>query len=294
MKIPWGVLIWRLPKVIYEVNMSCLRIDIKRLYNSITVRIVLGVLFFLAIVDPLYSRFLTLDSMFASYYGINAYQYWLFNFPGGIGFKVYHALFLLLPVLSTGFILFYDQKTSFKIYNIVKQGRAIYLTSKVISVFLVTMVNSIVSFSINILITFSIFPQNSIMTDVYRMFIPIEHSAANFFYEISPVLSAVFFAFLNSLALSVLAALTVIIHMIFRFPNIYVAFFVPSILFQLITYGSDFLLPKRFVLRNFLQPLNSCYEGAAQLKDILLVLSGYFILEILLFTIAYRRNRDII
>ena len=80
MKIPWGVLIWRLPKVIYEVNMSCLRIDIKRLYNSITVRIVLGVLFFLAIVDPLYSRFLTLDSMFASYYGINAYQYWLFNF----------------------------------------------------------------------------------------------------------------------------------------------------------------------------------------------------------------------
>ena len=45
---------------------------------------------------------------------------------------------------------------------------------------------------------------------------------------------------------------------------------------------------------NFLQPLNSCYEGAAQLKDILLVLSGYFILEILLFTIAYRRNRDII
>ena len=80
--------------------MSCLRIDIKRLYNSITVRIVLGVLFFLAIVDPLYSRFLTLDSMFASYYGINAYQYWLFNFPGGIGFKVYHALFLLLPVLS--------------------------------------------------------------------------------------------------------------------------------------------------------------------------------------------------
>ena len=121
--------------------MSCLRIDIKRLYNSITVRIVLGVLFFLAIVDPLYSRFLTLDSMFASYYGINAYQYWLFNFPGGIGFKVYHALFLLLPVLSTGFILFYDQKTSFKIYNIVKQGRAIYLTSKVISVFLVTMVN---------------------------------------------------------------------------------------------------------------------------------------------------------
>ena len=161
--------------------MSCLRIDIKRLYNSINVRIVLGVLFFLAIVDPLYSRFLTLDSMFASYYGINAYQYWLFNFPGGIGFKVYHALFLLLPVLSTGFILFYDQKTSFKIYNIVKQGRAIYLTSKVISVFLVTMVNSIVSFSINILITFSIFPQNSIMTDVYRMFIPIEHSAANFF-----------------------------------------------------------------------------------------------------------------
>ncbi len=207
--------------------MSCLRIDIKRLYNSITVRIVLGVLFFLAIVDPLYSRFLTLDSMFASYYGINAYQYWLFNFPGGIGFKVYHALFLLLPVLSTGFILFYDQKTSFKIYNIVKQGRAIYLTSKVIS-------------------------------------------------------------------LSVLAALTVIIHMIFRFPNIYVAFFVPSILCLLITYGSDFLLPKRFVLRNFLQPLNSCYEGAAQLKDILLVLSGYFILEILLFTIAYRRNRDII
>ena len=101
MKIPWGVLILRLPKVIYEVNMSCLRIDIKRLYNSITVRIVLGVLFFLAIVDPLYSRFLTLDSMFASYYGINAYQYWLFNFPGGIGFKVYHALFLLLPVLST-------------------------------------------------------------------------------------------------------------------------------------------------------------------------------------------------
>ena len=60
--------------------MSCLRIDIKRLYNSITVRIVLGVLFFLAIVDPLYSRFLTLDSLFASYYGINAYQYWLFNF----------------------------------------------------------------------------------------------------------------------------------------------------------------------------------------------------------------------
>ena len=59
MKIPWGVLIWRLPKVIYEVNMSCLRIDIKRLYNSITVRIVLGVLFFLAIVDPLYSRFFT-------------------------------------------------------------------------------------------------------------------------------------------------------------------------------------------------------------------------------------------
>ena len=43
--------------------MSCLRIDIKRLYNSITVRIVLGVLFFLAIVDPLYSRFLTLHTM---------------------------------------------------------------------------------------------------------------------------------------------------------------------------------------------------------------------------------------
>ena len=68
----------------------------------------------------------------------------------------------------------------------------------------------------------------------------------------------------------------------------------PLFLCLLITYGSDFLLPKRFVLRNFLQPLNSCYEGAAQLKDILLVLSGYFILEILLFTIAYRRNRDII
>ena len=85
--------------------MSCLRIDIKRLYNSITVRIVLGVLFFLAIVDPLYSRFLTLDSMFASYYGINAYQYWLFNFPGGIGFKVYHALFLLF--LYYRLVLFY-------------------------------------------------------------------------------------------------------------------------------------------------------------------------------------------
>ena len=274
--------------------MRCLKIDIKRLYNSITVRVVFGILMLLAIIDPLYSRFLVCDSMFASYYGINAYQYWLFNFPGGIGFKVYHTLFLLFPVLSTGFILFYDQKTSFKIYSIVKESKATYLTSKVISVFLVTMVNSIISFLINTIITFFIFPQNSVMTDIYWMFIPVKHSAANFFYEISPVLSAFFFAFLNSLALSVLAALTVIIHMIFRFPNIYVAFFFFFILYLLITYGSDFLLPKRFVLRSILQPLNSCYEGAAQLKDILLVFGGYLILEISLFAIAYKRNRDII
>ncbi len=205
------------------------------------------------------------------------------TFPVALDLKFIMHCFYFFLYYRLVLFYFMIRKPLSKIYNIVKQGRAIYLTSKVISVFLVTMVNSIVSFSINILITFSIFPQNSIMTDVYRMFIPIEHSAANFFYEISPVLSAVFFAFLNSLALSVLAALTVIIHMIFRFPNIYVAFFVPSILCLLITYGSDFLLPKRFVLRNFLQPLNSCYEGAAQLKDILLVLSGYFILEILLF-----------
>ena len=97
MKIPWGVLIWRLPKVIYEVNMSCLRIDIKRLYNSITVRIVLGVLFFLAIVDPLYSRFLTLDSMFASYYGINAYQYCFSTFPVALDLKfIMHCFYFFL------------------------------------------------------------------------------------------------------------------------------------------------------------------------------------------------------
>lgn len=111
------------------------------------------------------------------------------------------------------------------------------------------------------------------MTDVYRMFIFIEHSVANFT-KFSPVYQQALFRILNSPAPVCIGGLTVIIHMIFRFPNIYVVFRSP-ILCLLITYGSDFYYPT-FCLTKFLQPLNLCYEGAAQLKDILLVLSGYF------------------
>ena len=270
--------------------------DIKKLYRSRMVQVMLLLMTVVAIADPLFVRFVYgRQPGFFEQIGANPFQFWLLMNSSGWGNTVYHTLLFVFPVLSTGLVFFRERQSSMYELLLSRNSRKKYLASKAASVFCTTFFNFLLILFLNLAVTHLCFSMDAPLTEQYGYSIPKAGTFADFFYQISPVAMEVLYVFLNALAIALLAVFVLGMHMIFRFQNYYVAFLVPF----LVLYAGNYV---RGVLRSdslqysisiIMQPrAASSLPVCITVDNVLMVYGVLLVIDLIALFIGFKRNRD--
>ncbi len=93
--------------------MRLFKADMRKLYSNRAIQLMLLFVLFVMIASPLWIRFVdgTQHNDFFETIGQNPFQFWLLMQSSNWGNAVYHVLFFLFPVISTG-LIFYQEKSS--------------------------------------------------------------------------------------------------------------------------------------------------------------------------------------
>lgn len=264
--------------------------DLKKIFKNKLVLGLFALMLIICIVDPFVNLFHSLRHSDPDF-GDNPFMYWLLIDSSGFGFTIYGYLFLVFPVVATGLIYYQEKKSSVYNFLITRNSRVKYLLSKVITAFTTTFLIFLIPLTINIVITWVIFPGELPLGEQYFYYVPIEGSFAAYFYNVSPFLMAVIYTILNSFVAATLTVLTLGIHMIFRFKNIYLALLVPTIGVSLVSYVSQMRRELNECLNIIMQPL-AAHSYASTFKDLFSALATLIIVTLLILVIGFRRNRE--
>ena len=162
--------------------------DIKKLYKSRMVQLVLLLLGIVAVADPLFVRFVYgKQPGFFEQVGANPFQFWLLMNSSGWGHTMYRTLLFVFPVLSTGLIFFYERQSSLYELLVSRKSRIQYLSSKAIAVFVTAFLNFALILGLNLVVTNLCFSAAAPLTEQYNYLIPKTGSFAEVFYQISPL-----------------------------------------------------------------------------------------------------------
>lgn len=276
-----------------------LLLDIKKIYSNRLVKMMLLFLIVLAVLDPISTYTIcSSQSGFAEVVGTNAFQFWLLMNSSGRGHAIYFALFFVFPIISTGFIFFYERRGILFEAIISKVSRKKYFTSKLAAVFIVTFVNFFVVLLMNLLVTYMLFDTNTV-TEQYFYSVPQSGTFAETFYKISPFAMGVMYSFLNAILLGILAMWSLSIHMIGKFKKIYTAFGIPL----LISYITEYIVnllgnyyeingynPLTFIQPRAASGLVFCITGRHVITSLVIML----IMAIVLFIFGIKRNEDVL
>lgn len=271
--------------------------DIKKLSSSTIIRVVLGAMLIIAIVDPIsvYWQASAYPDFFIQI-GEHPYQYWLLINSAGWGNQVYNTLFWTFPVLLTGMVYYTEHNTSVQKFLVVRGSIHKYLRAKILSTFIFTFVSFGVILLINLAVTYLVFPNNAELTLQYQYIIPSNGSFAAIIYYLSPALLAMLYSLLNALTIAVFSVITLSFHMVFSFKNKYIAIACPVIIYYAITFIFD-SIPDLLThnIRIIIQPLAA--SGLTRIitfEDLFITISCWFLVAIGTSVLGFVKNKDIL
>ena len=165
----------------------------------------------------------------------STHPWWMFM-GRTTGSTIYNTLEVFFPVLLTGLVFVDERKTA--IYGIIvtKKKRGVYFLSKALSVFFVTLLNSLCLFLLNLVLVTLVCPSN---TEISSIFIPKAGTLAAYFYEKSPLSEAAFYIALHALEMALLSVFYLTIHMIAKPRNKFLAFVLPPLMMYVLNYITE-------------------------------------------------------
>ncbi|WP_025681598.1 hypothetical protein [Paenibacillus massiliensis] len=275
--------------------MSYFKIDIKRLITSNKMKVIITLLLAIAIIDPItvsmhFSKYL--DS--AERIGQNPFQFWMLMNSVSWGNNVYNIGFWILAVLLTGLIYYEDYNTSMYMYQITRKSKNQYLISKLISTWLFSFVLMLLVLEVNLVVTYTLFPDTRAMTEYYYGLVPSKGSFVYGAFLIHPVYMAQIYTFLNAFAMSIFVVFSLCVHMLFKFSNRYVALLIPVIILYAISFIFD-SYPSLFAynIRMILQPRAvSALSTIITWEDVIVAVGGWVLINCILISIIFMRSRD--
>lgn len=269
--------------------------DFKKLYKNKIIRILFFILLILFVVEPILTKIQTVKYpwIYTESLGINPFHFWSLMGNAGIASQVYYMLNFIFPVLIAGIIYYEEYKTSVGKLLIVKRNCSLYLFSKVTSVFVFTFLFFLILLGANLIITYIIIPSEH---SISLQYIPSEGTFASDLFLKNPIYMAFFYTICNALTQAIYASFIVLIQMIVKFPNQYIAMITPVVLIYAITYFADSIVEiRQYDINIIIQPASSyAITTIVKLKDYILTFAGWICLEIILFIIGRIRNRDIL
>lgn len=276
--------------------MSYFITDVKKIYKSRMIKWLLIFLIIIMILDPIsYCVTHIRNKNFIENIGTNPFQFWLLMNSSYWGNTVFHAMFYVFPVLSTGLIFFNDRCSSVFEFSVVRGNRIKYYLSKTSATFMVTFLNFLVALTVNVIVTYIVFPADNPLTQQYTYIIPKEGMFSYPFYQKNPLCMVMLYTFLNAFTIALYSLFSLALHAIIRFKNRYAATLVPLLALYLINYSVSLLLKKHlnYNLNIIIQPqAASALVQIIHSEDILLTFSLVLLLDIALLIIGYMRNRE--
>lgn len=277
----------------------CLKLEAKKIISNTLFKIMICSLVLVAILDPVSSYYISkVQNDYTQAIGTNAFQMWLLMNFTGWGHAFYFSLFFVFPIVSTGFVFFYERSSSIYGITLSKVPRKKYFLNKIVSVFVVSFLCFLIILVMNLIITYKIFDTKEI-TGQYYYSVPQIGSFAKIFYDKNPFIMGVMYCVLNALFQGMMSMLTFAIHMIGKFKKIYTAFLIPFI----VLYAMEFLFTllteyfNKYVYNPILivQPkaANVLYEPITGINVFVTILV-LLIMIILLYFIGMKRNEDVI
>lgn len=258
--------------------------DIKKLCRNRMFLMVLAILLFCAIYDPIFMS----HTAYKDYQ--NPFMWWMFMKTGASTF--YYSMFWILPALFTGLIYFEERNSALYGVLISKGNRISYFFSKIVTVFCVTFVCAICIFGLNLLLVYGFCPNNEPIMDYL---VPNVGGFAFSLFQISPFIMALIFNVLHALTMALLATLYLCIHMVFKFKNKYLAILVPILLMNVIDYAMHTTGHMEYSLTILIQPMASmALTKILKTEQLVSVYVSMFLLIIIGFMVGIRRNRDIL
>lgn len=269
--------------------------DIKKMCRSRTVRFLFVFLLIVMIASP-FTQFYY-EWRFPSHFdqvGKNPFQFWLLLDNTNWGNTVYYVLFWVFSVLVTGPIYILEKESSVREFLVVRKGKREYYCSKILSTAIFSFLFFLMLLSINLLVTYTIFPANSPL--VLDYIIPKEGSYAYTLYCNSPLLMAAFYTLINAFALSIFSVFSLGIWFVFRFPNKYIALLAPIVILFSVTYAFD-TVPEllEYNIRVILQPLaNIGISATITARSFFVTFLLWILADLALLIIGWFRNKDIL
>jgi hypothetical protein len=275
--------------------MSYFMLDIKRVYRNKIVLTVLAALVLVMIIEPISVRLQELR--YPNYFegiGKNPFQFWILMNSSGWGNGLFNTLFFVFPIIF-GSMHYYDERnTSVQILLYTRKNRSEYFLSKILSTFLCACIAFISLLAINGLATYMLFPENAPFTDYHRWVVPNKGTFAYDVYTVSPILMIGLYSLLNAMAIAIFAVFYLVIQMVFKFKNRYIALIVPLLLMYIIAFLFDSQIQLyRYNIRLIIQPraANAITE-IIQWHDVILTYAGWMAIVIALMLIGLVRNRE--
>lgn len=271
--------------------------DIKKMFRSRITQVLFLIILVVMVFDPI--SVIWEQCRHPEVYqiiGFNSFQYWLLMHSSSWGSQVYNTLFWVFPVLTTGLIYLYEQKSSMAQFLIIRNSKYKYLFSKVYSTFLFVFIFYMLLLSINLVVTFLFLSIDAPITEQYQRLIPNMGTLGYILYKSSPITMAVAYSFFNSIAIAIFSVFILAMQMILKFKNRYIAIVAPVILLYTITYIFDsveMLLP--YDIKIIIQPRSSnAISSLVTGQHFLITFGAWLLIDFVLVVIGIMRNKDIL
>ena len=262
---------------------SYLKIDFKRLITDKKITIVILMLLIIAVFDPItFSRYFAKYPNATQTIGNNPFQFWMLLNSAGWGNHLYSTVFWIVIVLFTGLIYHDDKNTSMYMYQITRGSKGAYFISKFISTGLLSFLVVLVTLEINVLMTYTLFPDTVHKTEQYGFNVPLEGSFAYDAYLVNPMNVVQMYTLLNALAIWIFVVFSLCMSVLLNFKNRYIVMVIPVIILYGISYITN-AYPSLVIydIRIILQPLAAAGIEGINWSAVSFVTGGWMLVDLL-------------
>lgn len=263
--------------------------DLKNLIKNKIILITTLFLLIIMIIDPISIFINVLRFDFHN----NMYHYWLLMNSANFGGEFFNTLFYIFPIVFTGMIYFNEDKSSVKKMLLIRSKKIKYYISKWLSVIIFVFILFMILLLTNLLLTNVLFLNNPHGVD--PMLIPSKTSFAYELFILDPIYVCLFYTFMNALIMALLTGFCVGLHMVVKFPNIYIAMIVPIIIMFVV----NFIFDSQALLRSYSINLNrqpaASYAMSVEFsfEHFFTTVGILFVIDILLLIVGLIRNRNV-
>ncbi|MCU6708308.1 hypothetical protein M6D81_06235 [Paenibacillus sp. J5C_2022] len=274
--------------------MNYLKIDFKRLITDKKIVITVLILLIIAVIDPItVARHFSNNAQAAQTIGQNPFQFWMLMNSVSWGNHIYNTAFWIFAVLFTGLIYHEDKNTSLYMYQITRGGKGAYFISKFISTSTLSFLAVFVTLEINVLMTYTLFPDTVHKTEQYSFSIPQKGSFVYDAFLSNPMNMVQIYTLMNALAISMFVVFSLCISMLLNLKNRYVILIIPVIILYGISYIADsYPSLSLYNIRIILQPLAAVGITGINWQVVIFVIGGWMLVNVLLMGAVFYKTRN--